>query len=263
MIARKTWREIRVMVITYALILEILLIPAIWLWPNLRNEAMALGRIMPAQFLKRMFEQISSSSPEAAYRAYMAVQMFFKGVNVVGIACAVLIGTGLIARERENHTLEFLLARPVSRARVLWDKFWVSAVALVVPVLLTSWSAVPLSRAIGEDLPLGPVTLAAVHNSAFVLAFLAFTLVFSVLAKAQVHVAFAVGSVVIVEVAIYFIQEIRVASLFRLSDFDVYGPILAGNAGWAQVLGGRTIWLLAATAACYLAALRIFRRSDL
>jgi ABC-2 type transport system permease protein len=263
MIARKTWRELRVMVFAYALILEILLIPAILLWPTLRNEAMALGRIMPAQFLKRMFEQISSSNPEAAYRAYMAVQMFFKGVNVVGIACAVLIGTGLVARERENHTLEFLLARPVSRARVLWGKSWVAAVAIVVPIMLTSWSAIPLSWVIDENLPFGAITLAAVHNSVFVIAFLAFTLVFSVLMKAQVHVAFAVGSLIIVEVAIYFIQQIRVASLFRLSDFDLYGPILAGNATWAHVLGTRTVWLALATVALYLLALRIFRRSDL
>lgn len=262
MIAAKTWREIRVMVFAYTLILEVMLLPAIWLWPTLRNEAMALARIVPADFLKRMFEQISSGS-ETAYSAYMAVQMFFKGTNIIGIACAVLIGTGLIARERENQTLEFLLSRPVSRAHVLWSKFWVSAVAIVVPIVLTSWTAIPLSGLVEEDLSFSAVTLAALQASAFALAFLAFTLLFSVLMKAQVHVAFVVGAVIIVEVAIYFVQQIRTVSLFRLSDFDVYGPILAGNATYQGVLLGNTLWLLLATAGLFLASLGLFRRADL
>lgn len=262
MIAAKTWREIRVMVFAYTLILEVMLIPAIWLWPTLRNEAMTIARIMPADFLKRMFEQISSGS-EAAYSAYMAVQMFFKGTNIVGIACAVLIGTGLVARERENQTLEFLLSRPVSRAHVLWSKFWVSAVAVVVPIFLTSWTAIPLSWLVEEDLSFAAVTLAAIHASAFVLAFVAFTLLVSVLMKTQVHVAFAVGAAIVVEVAIYFVQEIRTVSLFRLSDFDVYGPILAGNASYGGVLLGRTLWLAIAAGAFFLASLALFRKADL
>jgi ABC-2 type transport system permease protein len=263
-IVRKTWREVRMMALAYALILELLLVPAVLLWPSLRDEGAlsTMQRLMPADFLARMFENMTGGD-NAAYRAYMAVQMFFKGVNIVGIAGAVLLGTGMIARERENQTLEFLLARPVGRARILWSKFWVVALVLVVPVFLTSWSAVPLSLLIGEELPFGVVTLASLHSSVFVLSFLALTCLVSVRVRTQVHVAFVVGAVVILQVAAFFIQKVRVASVFRLSDFEVYGPILAGNVPWAQVLREQTVWPLLVAAACYGIAHRTFRRADL
>ena len=80
---------------------------------------------------------------DAAYGAYMAIQMYFKAINIIGVACACLFGTALIARERENQTLEFLLSRPVSRSRALFAKFAVCSAAIVVPIFITSWTAIP------------------------------------------------------------------------------------------------------------------------
>ncbi|MBK8976583.1 MAG: ABC transporter permease subunit [Planctomycetes bacterium] len=263
MIARKTWREVRGMTLAYTVIIELLLLPAILLWPNLRRGGSLLVEMMPAQFLKDMARQIMGQNDEAAYLAYMAVQMFFKGINIVGIAAAVLMGTGLIARERENQTLEFLLARPVSRSRILAAKYVVVGLAVVVPIFLTSWTAVPLSRieSVAQDLPFDRVTIASLHNAAFVLLVYTATLVFSILARAQVHAAFWIGAVVISQVAIYFIQEIRVYSLFRCSDFEVYGPVMAGNTSFGELFWGQTIWLLVATAALYALADALFRRT--
>jgi ABC-2 type transport system permease protein len=263
MIARKTWREVRAMGIAYTVILELLLLPAILLWPNLRRGGSAIVEMMPAQFLKDMMRTVMSPDTEVAYPAYMAVQMFFKGTNVVGIAGAVLLGTGLIARERENQTLEFLLARPVSRSRILWGKFWVVAVVLAVPIFVTSWSAVPLSRAVDESLGFWGVTVASLHAAVFVVAVLAATLLCSVAARSQVHTAFTIGAIVILQVAVYFIQEIRVASLFRLSDFQVYGPILAGNREPLDLFLSQTVWIALGGAGLYLAADRLFRRVGL
>ena len=262
MIARKTLREVRWMLVAYALLLEVLLIPAILLWPSLRQEAAAIGRIIPIQSFKQMFADISQDS-DLAYNAYMAVQMFFKGANVVGIACAVLVGTGLIARERENQTLEFLLARPVARSRVLWDKFWVCALGLVVPIYLTSWSSIPLSWLIDENLPFAEITVGATHAAIFIVSFLVLALLCSVLCRTQVHTAFCVGAIIILQVAVYFIQEIRVCSLFMLSDYAIYGPIMAGNLPFAKLFWGTSVWIALGAAAFYLAADRLFRALNL
>jgi ABC-2 type transport system permease protein len=264
-IARKTWREILPMAVAYTLILEALLIPAVLLWPEVRQQVAAIGKLLPMEILKRAFEGMNDPNPTAAYRAYMAVQMFFKGVNIVGLACAVLLGTGIVARERENQTLEFLLARPVSRSRVLWAKYWPIALAVLVPIFLTSWSAIPLSEvpSVRERLPFDLVTLAAFHNACFVLLILNLTVLASIRMRTQVHVAFVVGAVIVVQVALYFIQKIRVASLFNLSDFDVYGPILAGNVGFGELFLAKTVWLLAGSAIAYVAADLWLRKSDL
>ncbi len=265
MIATKTWREIRGMGVAYALILELMLIPAIVLWPDLRRGGSAVVSMMPAKFLKDLAEAVMGPNDDAAYRAYMAVQMFFKGINIMGVAAAVLMGTGMIARERENQTLEFLLARPLSRSRILWGKFWVTAIVIVVPIFLTSWTAIPLSRiaSVDQELPFAAVTLCCVHASAFVLCILALTTLFSVIARSQVHTAFWIGVVVVTQVAIYFVQEIRTFSAFRLSDFEVYGPIMAENTTVADQLLGSTLWLVLATIALYGLADRAFRRAGL
>ncbi len=261
MIARKTWREIRVMAFGYTLILELLLIPAILLWPTLRTEMDALARMMPIQSFRDMILAIGSEDESVGYSSYMAVQMFFKGTNIVGIAGAVLLGTALIARERENHTLEFLLARPVSRTRILLSKISVVTVALVVPIFLTSWTAIPLSWLIEENLPFAEVTLASFHASMFIVLFAALTCLCSVLANSQAHTAFMVGGVVIFQVAIYFIQEIRVASIFRVSDWEVYGPTLLGNESFYSLFFEQTLWLILGSIGLIGIALLKFRRA--
>lgn len=265
MIAKKTWREIRGMVVAYTLLLELLLIPAILLWPDLRRGGSAIVNMMPADFLKKMAEQVMSPDDDAAYLAYLAVQMFFKGVNIVGIAAAVLMGTGMIARERENLTLEFLLARPISRGRILFGKFWVTAVAIVIPIFLTSWSAIPLSQidSVAQDVPFWETTLCSIHSSVFVLDVLIVTMVFSTFARSQVVTAFWIGALVISQVAIYFVQKIRVVSLFRLSDFELYGPVMAGNVPASELLLGTTIWMVLGGGALYAVAHRLFLRSGL
>jgi ABC-2 type transport system permease protein len=265
MIARKTWSEVRGMTVAYTLLLELLLIPAVLLWPDLRRAGAGIGELLPAEFLRNIFRQVMSPDDDGAFLAYMAVQLFFKGVNVVGVAGAVLMGTGLVARERENQTLEFLLARPVSRSRILAAKFGVVAACLVVPIFLTSWSAIPLSAipSVDHDLPFDRVTLAAFHNACFVLLVLAGTTLCSVLSRTQVHTAFWIGAVIVAQVAIYFVQEIRKVSLFRLSDFDVYGPVMAGNVGFTRLFLDGTAWVLGGAALLYFAADRAFRRTPL
>lgn len=264
MIALKTWREIRMMALVYLIILELMLVPAVLLWPTLYEDLQrsALLSSLPG-FLQRMGNAMRDSNESFAFRSYMAVQMFFKGVNVAGIACAVLLGTAIVARERENQTLEFLLARPISRARILWSKYWVTAVAILIPIYVSSWSAIPLASHIGWDLPIGEVTLGAFHSSAFVMLFLTFTCLFSVLCRSQVHVAFIVGGLTIVQVCLYFIQSIRRYSLFRLSDFDIYGPVLAGNVRFGELFLDTTVWILIAVVVLYFATDRVFRRTGL
>ena len=266
MIAAKAWRDIRLIVLLYVLLLQSLLVIAILHWPALRDtrESLApLKSMMPAAFLRRIMDDLMDPADVFAFRVYMAVQMFFKGANIIGVSCACLLGTAMIARERENGTLEFLLARPVSRARILATKYAVAAAALTVPLVVTSWTAVPLSAWIGEELPFGAVTTAALYASLYSVLFLTLAAILSVRLRTQMHVAFVVGSVIVFQVCLYFIPEIRRFSLWRLSDYDVYGPILAENVGPWALLRNEALWLLLATAAGYTIAHRLFRRAEL
>jgi ABC-type transport system involved in multi-copper enzyme maturation permease subunit len=265
-IAHKTLREIWPVAIIYLVVMEALLLPPIYLWPELYDvfqKTTILDRFLnAAEFGKRIKEGIMSKDPGVAYTNFMAIQIFFKGVNLCGIAAAVLMGTGIIARERENQTLEFLMARPVSRSWILWSKFWVIAVVVVVPIFVTTWSAIPISWDIDETLPFDNLTLGAFHNSVFVVMILALTTLCSVFFTSQLHTAATVGAVIVTELAIYFIQTVRVSSIFRLSDYDIYGPVMLGNRDFGSLFWGCTVWMLLATVLLYLAADWLFRRAS-
>lgn len=271
MIALKTWREVRVMALVYLAILVILMLPVIFLWPDFQSDLQRSSVLRSfanfADFAQRAVSGITDKNEDIAYLNWMALQLFFKGVNLAGIAASVLLGTALFAREREAHTLEFLLARPVSRGRILWAKSWPVALCVMVPVFLANWSAIWWSEMIDYHLPFWPLTLCCLHGALFVLCFLAFTTWVSILCRVQAHVAFWVGGITILSIGIYLVPRLRRFSLFHLSDFDLYAPLLLGNKGLRDMFDpigsdGLTTWLCGATAVFYALAWRSLRRLE-
>lgn len=268
MIAGKTWREVRVMALAYLLILELLAVPVLLLWPDIYADLQrsSLMRNIGVDWLKRIGEGVSGRNEDIAYLNWCAVMLFFRSTNLVGLAGAVLFGTGLIARERENQTLEFLLARPVSRGHILWHKFWPCAVCLVVPIYLVSASAIFWSWQIDLDLPRWELFLASTHAAVFTVCFLAATTWVSVVSRVQAHVAAWIGAFAVLQIGAYLTQRVRPYSLFHLVDFEWYGPILAGNTPASEMFNpfashGFTAWLLLATVGLYLLAWRALART--
>lgn len=273
MIAGKTWREVRLMTLVYAAILILMMVPAVFVWPDLyadlqRPSAMAKAVGSMGEFMQRAMDALRNKDEDFAYLSYMALQLFFKGGNVAGIAAGVLIGTGLFAREREAMTFEFLLSRPVSRAKLLWQKVWPCVIAIVLPIFVANCLAIPISRRIEFGLPLERVLWCSLHNALFVLLIFLLTVIASIRCRVQAHAAFWIGGLVIVQLAIYFIPVLRLGSMFRLSDFDWYGPIMAGNRGPAQMFdlfteAGLSSWLVLGAVALYGIAYWQLRRAQL
>ena len=97
MIAGKTWREIRLMALVYLLILELLAIPVLLLWPDLYSDLQksTLFRNLPIDFVKRITEGVSDTNEQIAYRNWVAVMLYFRSVNLAGIAASVLMGVAV------------------------------------------------------------------------------------------------------------------------------------------------------------------------
>jgi len=268
-IAGKTWREVRWMALAYLVILELLCVPVLLWWPDIYSDLQksSLFRNVGFDFAKRMVAGITDNDEELAYRSWVAVMLFFRSTNLVGIAAAVLLGTGLFAREREAQTFEFLLARPVSRGRMLWAKFWPCALCVTLPIFAVNLSAIYWSRRIDLDLPVEPLLLASLHAACFVLMFLSMTTWVSVLCRVQAHVAAWIGALAVIQIGVYLTQRIRPFSLFRLADFDWYGPLVSGNVRAWQMFDpinghGYTTYVLAATVLFYGLAWRALRRAE-
>lgn len=269
MIARKTWRELWVMAVAYLLILEALCVPVLLLWPEIYSDLQrsSLFKNMSIDFVKRVMTGVTDANEDVAYRNWCAVMLFFRSTNLVGVAAAVLLGTGLFARERENQTFEFLLSRPVGRGHILWQKWWPAAVSVVVPIYLVSASAVWWSACIELSLPWWELFLASTHAAAFALLFLTAATWLSVVLRVQAHVAAAIGAFAVLQIGLYLTQRIRPYTLFRLADFEWYGPILAGNVRAWQMFDplhgpGFTTWLLLGCALFYGLAWRALRRAE-
>lgn len=262
MIAKKTWREVRLMAYAYLFLLQLLLMIELWYWPMLRptfeKPKNPWLELIPADFMKRWVEDLQVTG----YRGYVCLEHFFKDCNIVGIACAVLIGTGAIARERETGTLEFLLSRPISRGRILWGKFWVMALCVVVPIFLSSLTLLFLSAEQESSFELSTILIGSLHASLYCLLFLCLTLAVSIVAQAQVHVAFIIGGFVMFEVGIYFISGIRNFSIFRLADYDIYQPLAAGNINFQRFFYGTEIWLILAIVLLYALCHQLFKRIE-
>ena len=269
MIAGKTWREIRLMALAYVVILEMLIIPVLLLWPEIYADLQrsTLFRSLGVDWIKRLGDSVSNRDEEIAYLNWCAVMLFFRSTNLVGTAAAVLLGTGLFARERESNTFEFLLARPVSRTRILWQKAWPTALVVTLPIYLVNATAIPWSWHLDLDLPKWELFLASTHAAVFALCFLSATTWLSIVLRVQAHVAASIGAFAIVQIGAYLTQRVRPYSLFRLVDFDWYGPLLTGNTPAWQMFDpvrgpGFTTWLLAAAALFYLLAWRALQRAE-
>lgn len=269
MIARKTLRELWPIGLAYLLILELLAVPVLLWWPQIYEDLQrsTLFKTLGVDFIKRIGEAVSGDNEQVAYLNWCAAMLLFRSCNLVGTAAAVLIGTGLFARERENNTLEWLLARPVSRGRILWQKVWPSALFVTVPIFLVNASAIPWSWTLELDLPRWELFLGSLHAATFALAFLLMTTWMSIVLRVQAHVAAVVGAFAILQIGAYLTQRVRPFSLFRLVDFDWYGPVLAGNTPAWQMFDpirshGFTTYLLLACAVFYFLALRALRRAQ-
>jgi ABC-type transport system involved in multi-copper enzyme maturation permease subunit len=267
-IAGKTWREVRWMALAYLAILEALCVPVLLLWPDIYEDLQrsTLFKNLGIDFAKRILQGVTDKDEQIAYTNWAAVMLFFRSTNLVCVAAAVLFGTGLFARERENQTFEFLLSRPVGRGAILWQKTWPTALCLVLPIFVVNLSAIFWSRRIDLDLPLPELLLGSAHASAFVLFFLAATTWLSALMRTQAHVAAAIGAFAVLQLGVYLTQRLRPYSLFRLADFEWYGPLLNGNVSVRQMFDplhgpGYTTWLLLAATACYALCLRALRKA--
>jgi len=269
MIAGKTWREVRLMGFAYLVILELLAIPVILWWPDIYGDLQRSTFFQGFQvdLVKRIIEGVTDRDEDIAYLNWVAVMLFFRSTNLVGVAAAVLLGTGLFARERENQTLESLLARPVSRGHILWHKVWPCALTVTLPIFVVNASALYWSDVIEFGLPPWELLLASVHAAAFVLCFLMATVWLSVICRVQAHVAAFVGAFAVLQIGVYLTQRIRQFSLFHIADFEWYGPILSGNTPAWQMFDpirghGFTTYLLLGAALFYGLAWRALRRAE-
>lgn len=207
--------------LAWFVVIEALLVGAILFWPSFEENIDALRDMAPMESLKGMIDQLGAGGVVA----YVNGQHFFKGCNTVGTLAAVVFAMNAVAGEAQRGTLEIMLARPLSRRRVLSERWFAGALAVVVPVFVSTHTIPWLLSFIDEDMAHWPLFLSAVHQSLLLLALYGLTFALSCAGSRPLVIGFSMLLFMLAEFSIYLVQTLTHWSLFRLTDIDAFAWI--------------------------------------
>ena len=252
-LVRQWLRDAWWVAIGYFIILEAAMVAAILYWPKFRDNVPAIAKLVPFESLQRLLDSVEV----AGYWPYFAVQQWFKGCSLFGLAAAAFLTSGIIARDADQKTAEFLLSRPLSRSRILLTR-WTCAVVLVcVPVYVSSITAIWISPAVEEWLGWTDTLLSSTYMSLFLIMLVTFTTLISSMSSHQLRAGIILIGFMLLNFAFYLIQEIDEVSLFKTVDVFVFMQIQTDAFPWLT----SGLFLLS-TIIMLLASLRIYERRN-
>jgi len=239
--------------IGYFLILELLLVAAVLYWPDFVKSITGLmGLARPLPVVGEMLENID----DVGFYAYAAGQHYFKGCNLLGSVAAVMFGVGTVAGEVHRGTLEILLARPLSRRRILAERTLAGWIAFALPTLLSTLTLPYLASVVGEYVDYSTVLLGVTHEIAFLTMIYGLTILLSAVASNPTKIALAILLPVGFSYAIYFVKRLTHYSPLRLADmYDFIRIEEERSLDWATIGA-----MLGAAAVFYLGAQLAFSR---
>lgn len=191
---------------------------------------------------------------------YLSIEFFSLAPIILGVF-AVLAGSGLLASDEENGTLDLLLAHPISRTALFAGRL-LAFVATMVITLALVWLGIVLSAS-QTSLGIGPAALALPFVSllAVLLLFGTLALLLSMLLPSRRLAAMTAGVALL---SSYFLTALSRLdkSLETAATFSPLGYYQSGDA----ILGLNMAWIggLLAVAAIFAAlAWRRFERRDI
>ncbi len=236
----------------YFVALQLMLTAAILYWPSFKDNTAAL-RVLSKPI--PMLNDIITEIEDLGAIAYVLGQHFFKGCNVLGCAAATLFAAGAIAGEAHRGTLEIFLMRPISRRRLLLERWLTGALQVTLPVVVTTLTIPYLMAEVDESAAYGPLIWCAVHQSLFLLSIYGITFLASTMGRMPLKIVFAVLLVSIFEFAIYMVKTATDYSLFRLADMQTFREVYEASGPHLNWL-----WFLGTIGVTLVASLMVFER---
>ncbi len=156
-IVKHELRQGRIAFLIWTASISLLLATCVFLFPEMKGEMNKMGDLFASMG--------SFSDAFGMDRLNFGTLIGFYAIecgNVLGLGgafFAALLGTAALAKEEKGHTAEFLLTHPVSRARVIAEK-WIAVLAQILAMNAVIFGISLLSIAcIGEEIPWKDVSL--------------------------------------------------------------------------------------------------------
>jgi ABC-2 type transport system permease protein len=145
----------------------------LFLYPSIRDQANQLNNVINQlpQGLRELKTGGSSSVNVADPIQFLNSQLFYATLPILWIILAINRGAGVLGKDEQNHTLELLLARPISRSTVLLSKALSLVAEFVVVAGATLLAIVVFAPMFSLHIGTAHLTLATLYTAAFSLSF--------------------------------------------------------------------------------------------
>ena len=154
---RHEWRQGRISLLVWTAAISFLIGICVLMFPQMQGQMQQAGEMFASMgsFTEAFgMDEIDFGTLSGFYAVECG--------NILGLGgafFAALIASAALAKEEKDHTAEFLLTHPISRVRVLTEK-WLAVVTQILVMNLVGYGVALGSVAlIGEPLPLREITL--------------------------------------------------------------------------------------------------------
>jgi len=231
-------------------------------YASFRDQAAQLNQVLdrlPAAARSLFTGNADFLSPQG----FLSARVYYLMLPLLLSFLAIGLGSSLISREEETGTLELLLARPISRTRLLAAKALAGLIITVTVSLTSLVSTLVICKLVKLEIPLGRVVVTTLTCTVLALVFGALAFAMSALGRSA-RLA-SVGLSVIVALGGYIISSLAGAVKWlewpaKFFPYHYYRPTetLAGVYVWRD-----SLLLLGITAILLIIAWQGFRGRDL
>ena len=194
---------------------------------------------------------------------YLSSQVFYLMLPLLLGVLAISLGSSLIGKEEREGTIEMLLARPVSRAKLIFSKSLSGGLILVFVGLLSTLFIVLMCKLVGIDVSLINTFLAGMMVVLLAASFGAVAFAVTMLGRGAKGASVGLASLVALGGYILVSLSGTVSWLHwpaKILPFNYYhsSELLVGTYNWANLL-----YFAALIAGCGVVSWVAFRRRDL
>ena len=211
----------------FFVVLEIMLVAAIYWWPTFEQNIGSIKTLAaPIAMLSDLVDQVD----QFGVSGYIVGQHYFKGCSALGTAASVLFAANSIAGEAHRGTMELWLARPVSRLRLMTERWLGGLMVVVLPVFLTSATVPPLLEQFDKSMDMADLMRCSIHMTAFLAAIYAVTFLWSSRSSEPMKISFVMLFLSVMVFALYLVEGVTQYSLYQLVEIQVFMRIVNGDA---------------------------------
>ncbi|GAC1499413.1 MAG: hypothetical protein NVS1B10_02130 [Candidatus Saccharimonadales bacterium] len=234
------------------------------IYPSIRDQADQLNKVinnLPTSLrdLKTGGSQVNIATPIG----YLNSQIYYLTLPLIQIIMCVGLGSSILAKDENSHSLELILARPITRTKLLIYKS-LAAVFLVLGInTISIISTVLLAKLVNLQIPSVRLVIAGILSMLFSLSFGA--IAFAITCTSNLTKRSAATIAIVISFGGYLLASLSSLSSFlngpaKFAPYHYYNPtqILSGH-----INNGLIIYLLGIFAVTMIVSWLSFNKRDL